>query len=110
VLEETYGVIVFQEQVLRVVHVFAGFSYAAADAFRRAMTKDRSYEEMARLKTQFMDRAIKRSLWVLQGPCSCLCAHNLSECLAQGPSPQGLLSRLAECRTRGLLSTLGNLE
>jgi len=60
ILEETHGVIVFQEQVLRVVHVFAGFSYASADAFRRAMTKDRSSEEMARLKTQFMDRAIRQ--------------------------------------------------
>ena len=59
-LEETYGVIVFQEQVLRVVHVFAGFPYAVADAFRRAMTKDRSSEEMARLKTQFMDGAIRQ--------------------------------------------------
>jgi DNA-directed DNA polymerase III PolC len=60
ILEETYGVIVFQEQVLRVVHAFAGFSYATADAFRRAMTKDRSPEEMARLKAQFMDRAIRQ--------------------------------------------------
>jgi DNA-directed DNA polymerase III PolC len=60
VLEETYGVIVFQEQVLRVVRAFAGFSYAGADAFRRAMTKDRSSEEMAGLKTQFMDGAISQ--------------------------------------------------
>jgi DNA-directed DNA polymerase III PolC len=60
VLDETYGVIVFQEQVLRVIHAFAGFSYAGADAFRRAMTKDRSSEEMAGLKTQFMDGAIRQ--------------------------------------------------
>jgi len=60
ILEETHGVIVFQEQVLRVVHVFAGFPYAEADAFRRAMTKDRSFEEMDGLKAQFMDSATRK--------------------------------------------------
>jgi len=57
ILEETYGVIVFQEQVLEIVHVFCGFSYSEADAFRRAMTKDRSPQEMARLKCAFMKGA-----------------------------------------------------
>ncbi len=60
VLEETYGVIVFQEQVLRIVHVFAGFSYADADAFRRAMTKDRSSGEMVRLRHAFIQGALKK--------------------------------------------------
>ena len=54
ILKETYGVIVFQEQVLRIVHEFAGFPYSDADAFRRAMTRDRSREEMLRLKAAFM--------------------------------------------------------
>lgn len=57
ILEETYGVIVFQEQVLEIVHRFAGFSYDDADAFRRAMTKNRSKREMERLKQAFMDGA-----------------------------------------------------
>ncbi len=58
VLEETLGVIVFQEQVIEIVHRFAGFSYDDADAFRRAMTKDRSKDEMARLKDAFMKGAL----------------------------------------------------
>ena len=58
ILEETSGVIVFQEQVLRIVHRFAGFSYADADAFRRAMTKNRSSGEMRRLKHAFIQGAI----------------------------------------------------
>jgi len=58
ILEETSGVIVFQEQVLRIVHRFAGFSYADADAFRRAMTKDRSTGEMKRLKHAFIQGAM----------------------------------------------------
>ena len=58
ILEETFGVIVFQEQVLRIVHRFAGFSYADADAFRRAMTKDRSSGEMKRLRHAFIQGAL----------------------------------------------------
>ena len=57
ILSPTCGVIVFQEQVLRIVHRFAGFSYSDADAFRRAMTKDRSKGEMGRLKAAFMEGA-----------------------------------------------------
>ena len=59
ILAPTCGVIVFQEQVLRIVHRFAGFSYADADAFRRAMTKDRSKGEMSRLKAAFIRGAMK---------------------------------------------------
>ena len=58
VLKETLGVIVFQEQVIEIVHRFAGFSYDDADAFRRAMTKDRSSGEMARLKDAFIKGAM----------------------------------------------------
>ena len=57
ILDETYGVIVFQEQVLRVVHEFAGLSYAEADAFRRAMTKDRRSNKMPFLKKRFLESA-----------------------------------------------------
>jgi DNA-directed DNA polymerase III PolC len=57
ILAETYGVILFQEQVLRIVHTFAGLSYAEADAFRRAMTKDRKSHKMELLKKRFMEGA-----------------------------------------------------
>ncbi len=58
VLKETYGVIPFQEQVLRIAHLFAGLSYAEADAFRRAMTKDRKSRKMELLKHRFIEGAI----------------------------------------------------
>jgi DNA-directed DNA polymerase III PolC len=58
ILEETYGVILFQEQVLRIAHFFAGLSYADADAFRRAMTKDRRSRKMELLKQSFIDGAM----------------------------------------------------
>ncbi|MEI8181397.1 MAG: DNA polymerase III subunit alpha [Desulfomonile sp.] len=58
VLAETYGVILFQEQVLRIVHIFAGLSYAEADAFRRAMTKDHRSQKMEALRWQFIKGSI----------------------------------------------------
>lgn len=59
-LEETYGVLLFQEQVLRMAHDLAGFSYADADNLRRAMTKDRSTEEMAKIKETFVKGCLSR--------------------------------------------------
>ncbi|MFC1834491.1 DNA polymerase III subunit alpha [Thermodesulfobacteriota bacterium] len=60
ILAETYGIILFQEQVLRVVHTFAGLPYAEADAFRRAMTKDRKSKKMIHLKERFIEGAMAR--------------------------------------------------
>jgi DNA-directed DNA polymerase III PolC len=60
VLAETYGVILFQEQVLRIVHVFAGLPYAEADAFRRAMTKDRKSRKMMQLEQRFVQGALEK--------------------------------------------------
>ncbi len=57
-LRETYGVILFQEQVLRVAHLFAGLSYGEADAFRRAMTKDRRSRKMQLLRKSFIEGAL----------------------------------------------------
>jgi len=58
ILGESYGVILYQEQVLRIAHVFAGLSYAQADKFRRAMTKDRGSHIMQFLKRQFIEGAL----------------------------------------------------
>ena len=60
-LGETLGVILYQEQVLRVAHDLAGMSYAEADGFRRAMTHDRTEEEMNKMKESFLSRAIART-------------------------------------------------
>jgi error-prone DNA polymerase len=53
-LGETLGVILYQEQVLRVAHDLAGMSYAEADGFRRAMTHDRTEEEMEKMRDSFI--------------------------------------------------------
>ncbi len=63
-LEETYGVMVFQEDVLKVCHHFAGLDLADADVLRRAMSgKFRSKQEFQRITDRFFDncRALGRS-------------------------------------------------
>ncbi|MEO5908021.1 MAG: PHP domain-containing protein, partial [Ginsengibacter sp.] len=53
-LKETFGVMVFQEDVIKVAHHFAGLDMAEADILRRAMSgKYRGNEEMLRIKAKF---------------------------------------------------------
>jgi len=61
-LSETLGVILYQEQVLKVAHDLAGMSYAEADGFRRAMTHDRTDEEMGKMRDSFISRSIKNGV------------------------------------------------
>lgn len=56
-LKDTYGVIIYQEQVLQIGHLLAGFTLGQADLLRRAMTKNRSPEEMDSIREQFMNGA-----------------------------------------------------
>ncbi len=58
-LGETLGVILYQEQVLKVAHDLAGMSYAEADGFRRAMTHDRTAGEMEKMRDSFISRAVE---------------------------------------------------
>ncbi len=58
-LGETLGVILYQEQVLQVAHDLAGMSYAEADGFRRAMTHDRTPEEMEKMRGSFISSAAR---------------------------------------------------
>ena len=62
VLRPTYGVLVFQEQVLEVAHVVAGFSLAEGDQIRRAMTRDRDPGAMSKLRNEFVSRAVARGV------------------------------------------------
>ncbi len=57
-LKETYGVILYQEQVMRIVSDLAGFTLAQADSLRRAIGK-KIPEVMAKEKKAFMDGALK---------------------------------------------------
>ena len=62
VLKETYGVILYQEQVISVSHALAGFTYGQSDSLRRAMTTDRSQEEMEKIRETFVSGALARGV------------------------------------------------
>lgn len=59
VLEPTYGIIVYQEQVMQIVQIIGGFSLGSADVVRRAMGK-KDPEKMKKLKSEFADGAQKQ--------------------------------------------------
>lgn len=61
ILEETYGIIVYQEQVIRIASDIAGFSLGKSDILRRAMGK-KKIAEMKRLKGEFIQGALSRGL------------------------------------------------
>ncbi|RME67306.1 MAG: DNA polymerase III subunit alpha, partial [Alphaproteobacteria bacterium] len=56
VLKETYGVIIYQEQVMQIAQILAGYSLGEADLLRRAMGKKKQ-EEMDRQRARFISGA-----------------------------------------------------
>jgi len=61
VLEETYGVILYQEQVMQIAQVLAGYTLGGADLLRRAMGKKKP-EEMAKQREIFVNGATERGV------------------------------------------------
>ena len=61
ILEPTYGVILYQEQVMQIAQVLAGYSLGGADLLRRAMGKKKP-EEMAQQRTVFEEGARKNGI------------------------------------------------
>lgn len=57
ILEETYGIILYQEQVMQVANRIAGYSLGEADILRRAMGKKKA-EEMAKQRQRFVEGAL----------------------------------------------------
>ena len=61
VLEETYGVIIYQEQVMQIAQILSGYSLGEADLLRRAMGKKKK-EEMDKQRIRFVDGAAKNDV------------------------------------------------
>tara|TARA_B100000886_G_C20426996_1_gene494739 strand:+ start:8777 stop:12187 length:3411 start_codon:yes stop_codon:yes gene_type:complete len=61
VLKETYGVIIYQEQVMQIAQTLSNFSASKADILRKAMGKKKS-AEMERQKKDFIEGAIKNRI------------------------------------------------
>ncbi len=61
ILKPTYGVILYQEQVMQIAQVLAGYTLGGADLLRRAMGKKKA-EEMAKQRAIFQDGAVARGV------------------------------------------------
>ena len=107
VLEPTYGVILYQEQVMQIAQVLSGYTLGGADLLRRAMGKKKA-EEMAKQRSVFVDGAVARGvdgaagrldlrpdreirrLRLQQVALGRLCGAVLPDGMAQGALPGGL--------------------
>lgn len=58
ILEETYGIIIYQEQIIEILRTYAGYSYAKADLIRKAISK-KKIEIMNEEKENFIKSSIK---------------------------------------------------
>ena len=58
ILKETYGVIVYQEQIMQIAKVFAGYSLGEADLLRRAVSK-KDASKLEAMRTDFITRSAK---------------------------------------------------
>jgi DNA polymerase-3 subunit alpha len=61
ILEPTYGIILYQEQVMQIAQVMSGYSLGGADLLRRAMGKKKP-EEMAKQRASFQDGAANNNI------------------------------------------------
>ena len=59
VLESTYGIIIYQEQIMRIANIMAGYSLGEADVLRRAMSK-KNKEMMEKERIKFIEGAINK--------------------------------------------------
>jgi error-prone DNA polymerase len=59
ILEDTHGIVVFQEQILEICHQFAGLSLDEADEFRRIMSKWRDPGNLDNMGLDFIEKAVR---------------------------------------------------
>ncbi len=57
VLKETYGIMIYQEDVIKVAHAIAGMSLGEAEGLRKCMSKKRDWERMETYRNRFLDGA-----------------------------------------------------
>lgn len=59
ILKDTYGIIIYQEQIMQIASVMAGYTYGEADVLRRVISK-KDENKLLNEKPKFIDGAIKR--------------------------------------------------
>jgi len=62
ILDKTYGILVYQDDLLMMAHEIAGYSWGEVDKFRKAVGK-KIPEEMAKQKEKFIEGCIEHSKW-----------------------------------------------
>ena len=62
IMRRTFGVLIYQEQVLEIAAAIAGFTLGEADQLRRLMTSDRSHDEMMKLGESFIAKSVERGV------------------------------------------------
>ncbi len=65
ILKQTYGILVYQDDLLIMAHEFAGYSWGEVDKFRKAVGK-KIPEEMAKQKEHFIEGCVEHSKWPLK--------------------------------------------
>lgn len=58
ILSDTYGIIIYQEQIIRIANVYAGYTLGEADVLRRAMSK-KKMDVLAREEEKFINKSIE---------------------------------------------------
>jgi len=59
ILKETYGIIVYQEQIMKIAELFAGYSLGKADLLRRAISK-KNAKKLEELEGDFITKSVKK--------------------------------------------------
>jgi error-prone DNA polymerase len=62
ILEKTFGVVLYQEQVIEIATAIAGFTPGEADRLRRVMTHARSHREMTEIGAYFIEKAVSNGV------------------------------------------------
>ena len=58
ILKDTYGIMIYQEQIMQVAHVYAGYTLGEADILRRAISK-KKVDILKNEESKFIDKALK---------------------------------------------------
>ncbi len=108
VLEATYGVILYQEQVMQIAQVLSGYTLGGADLLRRAMGKKKP-EEMAKQRAGFIEGAVARGTSGREGRLHLRPDREVRRLRLQQVALRGL-RRCCRTRPRGSRSTIRRLS
>jgi len=62
ILKDTFGVMIYQEDVIKVAHAIAGMSLGEADSLRKCMSKKRDWEDMNNYRERFLSGALNNGV------------------------------------------------